>query len=106
MLVIWARSNSVNVQKVLWACEELSLPYERKEAGGPFGVVNTPEYRKLNPNGLIPTIVDDGFVLWESHAIIRYLGEQHGAGSLFPSDRRTRALADQWMVWTNTVMWP
>jgi glutathione S-transferase len=64
MLVIWGRNNSVNVQKVLWCCEELSLPYERIDAGGAFGVVSTPQYRKLNPNGIVPTIVDDGFVLW------------------------------------------
>jgi glutathione S-transferase len=106
MLVIWGRGNSVNVQKVVWVCEELSLPYERKDAGGPFGVVNTPEYRRLNPNGLIPTIVEDDFVLWESHAIVRYLGERHGAGTVYPNDPRTRGVADQWMDWTNTVMWP
>ena len=73
MLVIWGRANSVNVQKVLWCCEELELEYERIDAGGPFGVVDTPEYRRRNPNGLVPTIDDDGFILWESNAIVRYL---------------------------------
>ena len=73
MLVVWGRKNSVNVQKVLWCCEEIGLEYERKEAGGAFGVVNTPEYRSINPNRLVPTIDDDGVVLWESNAVVRYL---------------------------------
>src|SRR6266567_2988351 len=84
MLVIWGRNNSVNVQKVLWCCEEMALGYERTDAGGTFGVVNTPQYRNLNPNGLVPTIEDDGFVLWESNAIVRYLAAKHAAGSLWP----------------------
>ena len=77
MLVIWGRTNSVNVQKVLWCCDELGIEYERIDAGGPFGVVDTPEYRRRNPNGLVPTIDDDGFVLWESNAIVRYLAAKH-----------------------------
>jgi glutathione S-transferase len=106
MLVVWGRSNSVNVQKVLWCCEEMSLAYERIDAGGAFGVVNTPQYRKLNPNGLVPTIVDDGFVLWESNAIVRYLTEKHAAGNLWPDERKVRAEADQWMDWTSATFWP
>ena len=105
MLKIWGRNNSVNVQKVLWCCEELAVEYERIDAGGAFGIVNTPEYRRLNPNGLVPTIDDDGFVLWESHAIVRYLAAKHGAG-FWPEDRRMRAEADQWMDWSQTTFWP
>src|SRR6266513_5975577 len=86
MLSIWGRNNSVNVQKVLWCCEEMALAYERTDAGLAFGVVNTPQYRKLNPNGLVPTIEDDGFVLWESNAIVRYLAARHSAGNLWPDD--------------------
>ena len=66
MRVIWGRDNSVNVQKVLWCCEELGIEYKRVDAGMNFGVVNTPEYRALNPNSLVPTLDEDGFVLWES----------------------------------------
>jgi len=107
MLVIWGRDNSVNVQKPLWCLEELGLPYERRDAGGAFGVVDTPEYRKLNPNGLVPTIVeDDGFVLWESNAIVRYLAAKHAPGTLWPTDLRVRAEADRWMDWQNMVYWP
>ncbi len=106
MLVIWGRNNSVNVQKVLWCCDEMAVPYDRIDAGMAFGVVDTPAYRKLNPNGLVPTIDDDGFVLWESHAIVRYLAAKHAAGSLWPHDLRTRAEADKWMDWSNTIFWP
>jgi glutathione S-transferase len=106
MLRIWGRSNSVNVQKALWACEEMELPYERVDAGGSFGVVNTQQYRNLNPNGLVPTIEDDGFVLWESNAIVRYLAAKHGAGKLWPEDLKVRAEADRWMDWQNTTFWP
>ncbi|MBI1395386.1 MAG: glutathione S-transferase [Betaproteobacteria bacterium] len=106
MIVIWGRDNSVNVQKPLWLCEEVGLPCDRREAGGAFGVVDTPEYRALNPNGLVPTMVDDGFVLWESNAIVRYLAAVHSEGDLWPLEPRIRAEADRWMDWQNTTLWP
>ena len=106
MLRIWGRNNSVNVQKVLWCCEELKLDYERIDAGGSFGVVNTPQYRNLNPNGLVPTLEEDGFVLWESNAIVRYLAAKHGTISLWPEDLHIRAEADKWMDWQTTTFWP
>ncbi|MCC7548641.1 MAG: glutathione S-transferase family protein [Burkholderiales bacterium] len=106
MLKIWGRTNSVNVQKVLWACAEMGLPYERIDAGGEFGEVNTPQYRALNPNGLVPTIEDSGFVLWESNAIVRYLCARHGAGTLWPQNLVVRAEADKWMDWHNSTLWP
>ncbi|MSQ49541.1 MAG: glutathione S-transferase [Betaproteobacteria bacterium] len=99
MLKIWGRVNSVNVKKALWCLEELALPYERIDAGMAYGVVNTPEYRKLNPNGLVPTLDEDGFILWESHSIIRHLSAKHGKGVLWPTDEHQRALANQWMDW-------
>ena len=99
MLKIWGRVNSINVQKVIWAVHELDLPYERLDAGGAFGITTTPEYLRMNPNQTVPTIDDDGFVLWESNAIVRYLASRHGAGRLWPGDLRTRADADRWMDW-------
>ena len=103
MLKVWGRKNSSNVRKALWCIEELALPYSREEAGGAFGVVNSPEYRALNPNGQVPTIDDDGFVLWESNTIVRYLAAQYGADtSWYPTDPRVRAQADKWMDWTST----
>ncbi len=106
MLVVWGRNNSVNVQKVLWCCEELALEYKRIDAGRSFGVVNTPAYRRLNPNGLVPTIQDDGFVLWESNAIVRYLAATHTAAGLWPEDVKVRAEADRWMDWMQSTFWP
>jgi glutathione S-transferase len=99
MLKLWGRTNSVNVKKALWCLGELGIPYERVDAGMQFGVVNTPEYRKMNPNGRVPTIEDDGFVLWESHTIVRYLCAKHSMGKLCPSDLRMRADAERWMDW-------
>jgi glutathione S-transferase len=105
MLKIWGRKNSINVQKVLWACGELALPVERIDAGMAFGVNNTPEYKAMNPNGLVPLMSDDGFLLWESHAIVRYLARRYGLGSLCPADAQTAADADRWMEWFSTTLW-
>jgi glutathione S-transferase len=102
MLKIWGRTNSVNVKKALWALEELGVKYERIDAGREFGVVDTPEYKKMNPMSLVPTIDDEGFVLWESHAIVRYLAAKHGAGTLWPVELRQRADSDRWMDWAHT----
>ena len=105
MLTIWGRMNSINVQKVVWAAEDLGLIYTRHDAGMTFGVVNTPEYRAMNPNGLVPVIDDDGVVLWESNAIVRYLAGRYGAGSLWPQDAAERAKSDIWMDWQTTAFY-
>ena len=102
MLKIWGRVNSVNVKKALWAAEELGLQYERIDAGMQFGVVKTPEYMAMNPNSVVPTIEDDGFVLWESHSIVRYLCAKHSMGKLCPSGLQARADAERWMDWAFT----
>lgn len=99
MLRIWGRVNSVNVKKVLWAAEEIGVPYERIDAGMQFGVNRTPEYLAMNPTGLIPTLRDGDFTLWESHTIVRYLCAKHSMGDLHPSDLRARADAERWMDW-------
>src|SRR5579862_617738 len=107
MIKIWGRNTSSNVEKVMWAIEEIGLPHERIDIGGPFGKNREPAYLAMNPNGLVPTLEEeDGFVLWESNSIIRYLASKHGMGSLMPSDVRTRARASQWMDWQLTVMGP
>jgi glutathione S-transferase len=106
MIRLWGRLTSINVQKVVWCLDELGLPYERIDAGGAFGIVDTPEYRRLNPNGRVPTIEDDGFVLWESNAIVRYLAAKHAQAGLCPADDRVRADADRWMDWQATGFSP
>ena len=102
MLKIWGRTNSVNVKKALWAAEELGLKYQRIDAGMEHGVTKTPEYMRMNPNSLVPTIDDDGFVLWESHTIVRYLCARHAAGTLWPTDAKARADGERWMDWAFT----
>jgi len=103
--ILWGRSTSSNVMKVIWLLEELHLPYERMDVGGPFGKTNTPEYRAMNPTGLVPTWEEDGFSLWESNAILRYLCAAHAPDSaLFPRAPRRRADIDRWMDAQQTVL--
>jgi len=106
MIKIWGRNTSVNVQKVMWAVGELDLAHERIDVGGSFGKNNEPAYLAMNPNGLVPTLQDDGFVLWESNSIVRYLAAKHSAGKLEPADLRSRARASSWMDWQLTVAGP
>ena len=106
MLKIIGRKTSSNVQKVLWVCGEIGLPFEREDLGGPFGGNDKPEYRALNPNGRVPTIIDDGFVLWESNSITRYLAAKHSFGKLYPEDLKVRANGERWMDWQLTIVSP
>ncbi|MCE7027770.1 glutathione S-transferase family protein [Jiella avicenniae] len=104
MMKIWGRNNSSNVRKVLWCAEELGLAYERVEAGGTFGVVDTAEYEALNPNGRVPTLQDGDLTLWESNAIVRYLARAYGQPPFAPADAAAWASADKWMDWTSTTL--
>jgi glutathione S-transferase len=97
MLTIWGRLNSHNVKKVAWLAEELGIAHVRHDVGGVFGMDEA--YLRLNPNALIPTIEDDGVVLWESNAILRYLAARHGGERLWPADPAVRAIGDKWMDW-------
>ena len=100
MLTIWSRINSHNVKKVVWLAEEMGLAYDRRDVGGPFGMDEA--YRTLNPNALIPTIEDDGFVLWESNSILRYLAATHGGEAFYPAAPQARASVERWMDWNFT----
>jgi len=100
MLEIWGRPYSSNVIPVIWTANELKLEYTLQLAGGSFGKLDTDDYGKINPNRMIPAIKDGDFALWESLAIVRYLCDQYGAGTLSPADPQTRAVADQWMEWS------
>ena len=100
MLTIYGRANSSNVQKVLWCCGELGLEYNRIDMGRQFGGNREPEYLARNPNGLVPTIVeDDGYTLWESNTIVRYLAKRYGAPGFYPAEPRRAAIGEQWMDW-------
>ncbi len=106
---LYGRRSSINVQKVLWCLSELGAvegrDYERIDAGLDFGVVNTDEYLSLNPNGLVPTLVDGGFVLWESNAIVRYLASAAGDEALLPVEPQKRANVERWMDWQLATLW-
>ncbi|CNB57483.1 putative glutathione S-transferase-family protein [Yersinia frederiksenii] len=102
MLTVWGRNNSTNVKKVLWCLEELGIRYERIDVGGQYGQLDEPLYRTLNPNGLIPCLQDDDFILWESNTIVRYLAAQYGEDTLYLPDARQRASAEKWMDWASS----
>jgi glutathione S-transferase len=107
MLKMWGRNTSSNVQKAMWAAGELKLPCERIDVGGAYGKTKDPFYLAMNPNSLVPTLEEeDGFTLWESNSVVRYLAGKHGAGTLEPSDAKVRAKAHQWMDWQLSVMGP
>ena len=99
MLKIWGRTTSSNVQKVLWCCAELDIPYERVDWGGPFGGNRDPKYLRMNPNGRVPTVEDGDLVIWESNTICRYLCTTRGGERLYPSDPRARTYVERWMDW-------
>jgi glutathione S-transferase len=107
MLKIWGRANSANVQKVLWCCDELRIPFDRIDAGLEFGRNTEPEFLAKNPNGLVPMIEDGDFVLWESNAILRYLAMQYKGGrGIYPVEPDVRASIDRWLDWTLATLQP
>lgn len=99
MLQVLGRNSSINVRKVLWTCDELGLLYERQEWGMGFRSTQAPEFLTLNPNALVPVINDDGFVLWESNTICRYLAARQGRTDLLPGEPQARAIVEQWIDW-------
>lgn len=103
-LTIWGRHTSSNVQKLLWGCAEMGVDFVRPDMAGKFGF--TEDYLSMNPNRVVPTIDDDGFILWESNACLRYLAEKYGRGTLWPEDPHVRADADRWMDWQTATFWP
>jgi glutathione S-transferase len=106
MIKIWGRTDSSNVQKVLWCCGELGLDFDRVDLGGKFGGNKEKSYLDMNPNGLVPTIQDGDFVVWESNSIMRYLVEKYGQGRLLPPTPEGRASANRWMDWQLTTLGP
>jgi len=116
MIKVWGRASSSNVQSVMWCIAELDLPVERIDAGLMYGINNTSEYRAMNPNGTVPTIIDGaGQALWESGAILRYLANRYATDPFWPEDPIKRADVDRWAEWSkisvqmnfNTpIFWP
>ena len=106
MLKIWGRASSSNVQKVLWCCAELDLPFERVDVGGTFGGNRDPEYLALNPNGLVPTVKDGELIMWESNTICRYLASTRNGERIYPRNPAARTHVERWMDWQLAVVGP
>ena len=106
MLTVWGRGSSFNVQKVMWLIGELDLDHEHINAGGSFGGLDTPEFLAMNPHGRVPVIRDGETIVWESHAILRYLAARHGAGRFWSEDVAARSRVDGWMDWSQTSLQP
>jgi glutathione S-transferase len=104
MLRILGKASSINVRKVLWTCAELGLSFEREDWGSGFQSTDNPDFLALNPNAMVPVLVDGDTVLWESNTICRYLAARNGAGRLLPVDSVRRAHVEQWMDWQATEL--
>ena len=103
MIKVWGRRTASNVQKVMWCIDELGVAHEHIHI--PFGrAKEDPAYLAINPNGRVPTIEEDGFILWESNSCVRYIAARFGAGTLWPTDPRVRADAERWMEWQLTTL--
>lgn len=105
MLKIYGRANSSNVRKVLWAVEELALPYSREDWGRGFRTTSDPEFTRISNFGVVPVIDDDGFILRESNSIVRYLCSKHGRADLYPTELKERATVEAWMDWGSTDLY-
>jgi len=103
MLRVLGRLTSINVRKVVWTLDELGIAYEREDWGKPIRDPNVPEFLRLNPNALVPVLIDGDFVLWESSAIMRYVAE---GSPLIPADPRQCAVMEQWLAWQQTALGP
>lgn len=102
MLKLLGKAASINVRKVLWTLDELGLPCTREDWGIGFQATSAPEFLALNPNAMVPVLVDGDFVLWESNTICRYLATQYANGTLLPAAPQERARVEQWMDWQAT----
>jgi glutathione S-transferase len=105
-ITIWGRRCSFNVQKVLWTLDELALSYQHIDAGGGFGGLDSPEFRAMNPHGLVPVLKDGEHAIWESNAILRYLAASYGVGSLWDQNPVERSQVDRWIDWSASGLQP
>jgi len=104
MLTILGKSSSINVRKVLWTCAEIGIDYAQEQWGTGAQSTGTAAFLKLNPNGTVPVILDDGVALWESNTICRYLASKHQRIDLLPTEPMPRAQTEKWMDWQATEL--
>jgi glutathione S-transferase len=105
-LTVWGRASSFNLQKVMWLVGELGIACEHIQLGGDFGGLDTPEFLVMNPHGRVPVIKDGATIVWESHAILRYLAATYGTGRYWDDDPAERSYADRWMDWAQSSLQP
>ena len=98
MYKLLGRATSGNVQKVIFLLEELHAGYEREDYGRQFENTTTPHYLAMNPTQKVPTLVDGGLSIWESHTILRYVAAKEGS-ALLPADLGARTKVERWMDW-------
>ncbi|MBE88010.1 MAG: hypothetical protein CMM76_01055 [Rhodospirillaceae bacterium] len=116
---LWGRPTSARTEKVMLALAELNIEHDYilssatmgpdgsvTKGGKAFGIVDTTEYLAMNPNGTVPTINDNGYVLWESNAIIQYLGMKYDPGLFYDNDIETYGSAARWLMWENNQLIP
>src|SRR5471030_2932952 len=106
MITLWGRRSSVNVQKVLWALDELALPFAHVDAGGDAGGLDEPAFRAMNPHGRVPVLKDGATAIWESNTIVRYLCARYSSGERCPAEPDARAQAEAWMDWELASLQP
>jgi glutathione S-transferase len=106
MLTVYGRKSSFNVQKVMWLIGELGLVHKHIELGGAYGGLDTPEFRAMNPHGRVPVVDNNGTIVWESHAILRYLAACYNHGQFWSEDAAQRSLSDRWMDWSQSTLQP
>lgn len=99
MIKVYGRRNSSSVQLVMWAIDELGLDHERLDFGHGHASTRTDSYLKMNPMGRVPVIVDGGVCMFESAAILRYLGATYGNEEFCSSDPARRGPLDTWAEW-------
>ncbi len=99
MLRILGRVSSINVRKVLWACDEIGIDYAREDWGTGFRSTKEAAFQALNPKALVPVVIDGDLVFTESNAILRYLANKHGRVDLHPAELGARAKVEAWMDW-------
>ncbi|MBJ7437801.1 MAG: glutathione S-transferase family protein [Sphingopyxis sp.] len=99
MLRLLGRASSANVQKVAWLLDEMEIAFTRENYGGEFGGNRSAEYLRLNPNGVVPALVDGDAVIWESNTILRYLANRYGPTPFYPEVPEVRAACECWMDW-------
>ncbi|NHV08382.1 glutathione S-transferase [Cronobacter turicensis] len=102
MLKILGKNTSINVRKVLWTCEEAGIDYLQEDYGSGFASTETAEFKALNPNALVPVMIDDDFVLWESNSICRYVARKAQRDDLLPGEPQAAAAVEHWMDWQAT----